>query len=1441
MITICIILSLAIIHALHNAVGKFFMTQVTSSNWNTVTASQFPWETEALDYIRKNFPPYEPYRAWANFEFIADDGSLNEVDLLVFSPVGFFLIEIKSNPGILTGDQQTWIWKHEGRETVRDNPLLLANRKAKRLRSLLQKQSAFKDTKVPFIDALIFCSDPDLDCRLQDNARFHVCLRDRPAPAPRTGIMAAIKARKCPGLALQTSDILNRPTAKSVARALEQIGIKPARRDTRLGDYLLERLLEEGPGYQDFLGRHVAITNTFRRVRIYQSALRANPDERATLQRAAQREFQILQSLDHPGILRAMEFTVHDTGPAILFQYTPDSVRLDHLLAERKGHITDELRLTLMRQIAETIQFAHKKHILHRALNPSSILILKPNAASPKALITNWQLGCRQSNPAHTTLTASISGTIHPELLTAQAAQPFLAPETPITWENPSEQQDIFSLGAICYQLFTGQAPPLNLTAHNDIAANRGLRVSSIINGAPESLDQLVQYSTDPDLNDRLDDAAEFLAFLDKVEEELTTPSNQLVSDPTHAKAGDILPGGYEVLRKLGTGSTATALLVRKDQQEFVLKIAIDNDHNQRIKDEGEVLQKLSHNLFVRCHQILELNHRSAILLDRAGEQTLAQRLRQDGRLNLDLLGRFGSDLLEAVVILEREGIAHRDIKPDNIGVGPDKRDKTLHLILFDFSLARCSPDNIRAGTPGYLDPFLRLRKPARWDLHAERFSAAVTLYQMATGSLPTWSDGSDPALVATEATIESERFYADLRERFTEFFSRALRRNAAERFDNAHQMLMQWNDLFHTTTHATVTTTTDAVAPDQSSLLVQATENTRIAELGLTPAARDALDQLNIVSVEDLLGFSPRRLARMRGVGNKTRKEILAATKILRERFKPTPAAPVPLTTDTLTEDSDIPHDQLGLDILIARILRAKAKSRNDTENTALNALLGLDPRLSQVWPSQSEVAPLAGVTRGRIGQILSEAVARWSRDPALTNLRDQVVTILEQAGNVMSVAELADALLAARGSTLEQPQRSRCARAAVRAAAEIENSRNEPRFFPLRVEDNAIIAADDIDLAHYAANLGRQADKIAQADPLVSPARALELLRAVPVPPLSAPLSDNRLIRLAAAASNYAAVSSRQEIYPRQMAPLRALKLSHGALVGANSWTVENIRQRVQSRYPLAKALPTRPELDELLTAAGLELTWKHDHPGGGAYISTARTGLSITGISSTLPRYSTARTASTSAPEFQPHYLPPDLAEAQKFEQRLRYAQQHGSFLALTVPLALYRTAHEEIARRFDIRALDLEHLFLTALRRAATAIQADWNVVVQADAAAVNSPDWRKLNHLIATAVIPAIEQDLVAPGKTIFAWNLNWLARYGQVHFLARIAQAVQDGLLHGAWFLIPASPQTPMPLLDGHAVPVITSNQWAAIPESWCQNVHRANALTPTAPNGAAP
>lgn len=53
---------------------------MSPSRWKTITPSNFPWEREALDFVREHLPDREPYRAWSNFEFISEDGTINEVD-----------------------------------------------------------------------------------------------------------------------------------------------------------------------------------------------------------------------------------------------------------------------------------------------------------------------------------------------------------------------------------------------------------------------------------------------------------------------------------------------------------------------------------------------------------------------------------------------------------------------------------------------------------------------------------------------------------------------------------------------------------------------------------------------------------------------------------------------------------------------------------------------------------------------------------------------------------------------------------------------------------------------------------------------------------------------------------------------------------------------------------------------------------------------------------------------------------------------------------------------------------------------------------------------------------------------------------------------------------------------------------------------------------------
>ena len=167
---------------------------MSSHRWAAIAESQFPWEREALDWLRAQLPDRDPWHAWTNFEFIDDDGKINEVDALILSPSGFFLVEIKSRPGVVTGDPHTWTWTTDGREHSYDNPLILANRKAKRLASVLRKQTSVikSKTRLPWVEPLIFLSATNLNCKLAGNARARVYLRGQPDAADDSGIISVL-------------------------------------------------------------------------------------------------------------------------------------------------------------------------------------------------------------------------------------------------------------------------------------------------------------------------------------------------------------------------------------------------------------------------------------------------------------------------------------------------------------------------------------------------------------------------------------------------------------------------------------------------------------------------------------------------------------------------------------------------------------------------------------------------------------------------------------------------------------------------------------------------------------------------------------------------------------------------------------------------------------------------------------------------------------------------------------------------------------------------------------------------------------------------------------------------------------------------------------------------------------------------------------------------
>jgi len=71
--------------------------------WTRISESAYTWEAEAIDWLAGRLPDSDAWQGWSNLEFVAQDGSVNEVDALVLTPTKLLLIEIKTIQTIAPG------------------------------------------------------------------------------------------------------------------------------------------------------------------------------------------------------------------------------------------------------------------------------------------------------------------------------------------------------------------------------------------------------------------------------------------------------------------------------------------------------------------------------------------------------------------------------------------------------------------------------------------------------------------------------------------------------------------------------------------------------------------------------------------------------------------------------------------------------------------------------------------------------------------------------------------------------------------------------------------------------------------------------------------------------------------------------------------------------------------------------------------------------------------------------------------------------------------------------------------------------------------------------------------------------------------------------------------------------------------------------------------
>ncbi|MCC6750660.1 MAG: protein kinase [Deltaproteobacteria bacterium] len=1421
----------------------------------------FAHEREAIDFAIRGLPNVDPYHLWALLElFEPASGRLYELDLLIFGYRALYLVEVKSAPGCYAGDRQDWYRTPPGesRRVYMENPLSLANLKAKVLKNRLRGAMTQPD-RCPYVEPLIFLSHPEAETRFERYGDSHVVVRDT--------FLRAVSHHDFPGAGpLRTDRSLDHRTVQDVVRALAAIGLRPCKGKLHVGPYELGEILEEGAGYQDRVATHRDQPQITRRARSYLVPDQTTVARRQQLRRAADRETQLLWELrEHPSILRIADYvTDAPLGPTVLFDPFDDALPLDAYL-RREPELSFEDRVAILEQVGQALGHCHRKGIVHGALSPQAVLVRR--RAALEVRLINFQLGAGRE----------VEATTH---WSALAAAPWAVYQAPELREDPSArgpQSDLFSLGAVAYLLLTDQAPGKD-TVEVDRRLSRDLCLDprGANDAIPESVAEAVRLATQLTPARRADDVSEWLELLLDV---VTRPEPETQApelDPLTARKDDRLAGDLTVIGTLGQGATARVLRVERgsDRRAYALKVSLSAEHDERLRHEAAALRELRHPRIVQLVDELRLAGRACLLLSLAGTETLHRLLVKEGTVSLDLAARYGDDLLSALEHLEERGEMHRDLKPANLGVGALGKD-AAHLTLFDFSLAGAPVTELGVGTAAYRDPFLRLR--GAWDHAAERYSAAVTLHEMLTGVRPTLS-GPDGSSLDPEArlAIAAERFEASVRPALVKFFQRALAREVEDRFASARELRLAWV----TACQAPAEEGASLDAGESSPLielpverLAELAEETAIGALPLSPRAVNALDRAGLLVASELLSLPDNRLSAIRGVGTAVAREILDFRNRWRDARALAPAPSEPFFAGYRGEDLVV--EAAGLDASVSAALRdaglrmlstvaaapgpqvqalavrhgfdvkvltatlsaenqrASQRDRPTTLEGWLEALLpprkahvkharllfGLDGETAgRLDLTVSDVAAAEAVTPAAIYIALGKCREKWGAHKAFPELRERVQALVDAAGGAVPLAQAADRLLLELPHDRAREAAELRARAAalLRVVAEVgKDGGSGLRYVRLHDRTPWLFASDGH--ARAVRLLGEAADRFAAEEVLASPGEvARRLVEQVAESPLAA-LAPDRLVELAASGSHRAARSTRLELYPRGMAPERALALSASVL--ASGLSAGELQRRVALRYPDAAPLPDRPELDRLLEHH--ELYWnvsldRYEREGApeGTVLET---------------HYASLHRVSTALPG-QPRAMDPEAVAARQFDEQLRSAVERRSFRVLGVAADRSREAALAVGARLGVDPVLFDQRLIAAAREEMRkkGIRSE-EIVHQADRAR-HGPGWERLLKLMQDAAARVAEA-LLPPAQPLLLVQPGPCARYRLMGFLEALVETGKRSDSAAVLLLVPAEDTGGIPRINGElAIPGVLSSHVLWVSPEWLANKHNAAA-----------
>jgi serine/threonine-protein kinase len=238
-------------------------------------------------------------------------------------------------------------------------------------------------------------------------------------------------------------------------------------------------------------------------------------------------EIKTTANLQHAHIL-----PLHDSGVAdgLLFYVMPyvegESLR-DLLSREKQLEISQAIELT--RQVASALDYAHRQKVIHRDIKPENILI-----HDGQALVADFGIALAVSSAGGSRMTETGMSLGTPQ---------YMSPEQAMGDRELNARSDIYSLGAMLYEMLAGDPPYTGSTAQAIVAkviTEKAVMVTAHRDTVPAHVAMALQKALAKLPADRFHTAAEFADAL--------VNTSFVTTGPTPSAAAEV-PGAKRVLR----------------------------------------------------------------------------------------------------------------------------------------------------------------------------------------------------------------------------------------------------------------------------------------------------------------------------------------------------------------------------------------------------------------------------------------------------------------------------------------------------------------------------------------------------------------------------------------------------------------------------------------------------------------------------------------------------------------------------------------------------------------------------------------------------------------------------------------------------------------------------------------------------------------------------